>query len=91
MSAIAAGGRLRKAAELRRFLGKDHAEILRMMDEDGLPYVDMPGRGSLPQGSFCRMCTTGSVSMRRAIVRGLWISLRSCGLLRRRRAGNFKF
>ncbi len=45
MSAIAAGGRLRKAAELRRFLGKDHAEILRMMDEDGLPYVDMPGKG----------------------------------------------
>lgn len=44
MSAVAAGGRMRKSAELVRFLGKDAAEIERMMKEDELPHLMVPGR-----------------------------------------------
>jgi hypothetical protein len=39
-----AKGGLRKAAEIGRFLGKPAEEIERMMAEDGLPNVRLPGR-----------------------------------------------
>jgi hypothetical protein len=41
---ISPKGGLRKAAELGRFLGKQADEIERMMVEDGLPHVRLPGR-----------------------------------------------
>ena len=34
---------LRKTAEVGRYLGKDAEEIARMIEEDGLPYVRLPG------------------------------------------------
>jgi hypothetical protein len=38
------GHRMRKVAEVGRFLGKQPDEIVRMMVEDGLPHVRLPGR-----------------------------------------------
>ena len=38
------GHKMRKAAELGRFLAKPADEIERMMVEDGLPHVRLPGR-----------------------------------------------
>lgn len=35
---------LRKKSEIARYLGKPPAEVERMMDEDGLPYVRLPGK-----------------------------------------------
>ena len=38
------GTALRKRAALSRFLEKDADELERMMREDGLPYVNLPGK-----------------------------------------------
>lgn len=35
---------LRKKSEIARYLGKPPEEVERMMDEDGLPYVRLPGK-----------------------------------------------
>lgn len=35
--------RLRKKSEIARYLGKPPEEVQRLMDDDGLPYVRLPG------------------------------------------------
>lgn len=37
-------GRLRKTVEVANFLGKEHREVLRLVEDDGLPAVKIPGR-----------------------------------------------
>ena len=44
MRKVSAKGGLRKAVELARFFGKPPDEIERMMAEDGLPKVRLPGK-----------------------------------------------
>ena len=38
-----ARGRMVKRAEVARFLGKDTSEIDRMIEQDGMPHLSLPG------------------------------------------------
>jgi hypothetical protein len=38
-----ARGRMVKRAEVARFLGKDASEIDRMIEQDGMPHLSLPG------------------------------------------------